>query len=221
MDRLCYWLQHEEWWLQKAALTALTGLVTDERFYQKLLPLIGKLMADNRNNVMMWTLWGVAGKLREAAPAVQALACRVARASLCGYPGETDGSRRLGSAERGSSLVGNWLPLWPNIRAGWTSSYELAGKRYPDQTLPHKDLFMNADTTKLGPELKKKVSAIIRDQFIPEYVANNIVPLLAEVRPEPVVANPEQFSQGGRAGRALRQDGGERVRLAWFRSGLE
>ena len=28
--------------------------------------------------------------------------------------------------------------------------------------------------------------------MIPEYVANNIVPLLAEVRPEPVVADPKQ-----------------------------
>ena len=74
VDRLCHWLGHEDWWLRKAALTAVGGMVADERFYQKLLPVIGKVAAENRNNPVMWALRGMASKLREASPPVQALA---------------------------------------------------------------------------------------------------------------------------------------------------
>lgn len=53
-------------------------------------------------------------------------------------------------------------------------------------------LTSTADPDKLGPALKKEVQAVIRDQLIPEYVASNLPPLLAEVRPEPVVTDPKQ-----------------------------
>ena len=79
----------------------------------------------------------------------------------------------------------------------------LANKRYPDQSLPHKELFFNADLSKLGPEVKKQVNAVIRDQLIPEYVASNIVPLMAEVRSGTGGGGSQAAGQGGRTGRSL------------------
>ena len=38
VDLLLTFLQHEEWWLQNAALTALSPVVADARCYKKVLP---------------------------------------------------------------------------------------------------------------------------------------------------------------------------------------
>ena len=86
VDRLCYWLQHEEWWLQKAALTALTGLVTDDRFYQKLLPMIGKLATTNRVAEVMVPIRGIYARINGAKPEVQALAAKVLGQAYTEFP---------------------------------------------------------------------------------------------------------------------------------------
>jgi len=192
IDRLCYWLEHDEWWLHKAALSAVTGLAADERYYQKLLPIIGKLIANNRNGNVMWSLGGIAGKLREASPAVQALALQMFAQAYTDIPKKivSPGGLVLTSVESG--LVDTLATTLASHPGGLDKLVVLASQRYPDQSLPHKELFLNADTTMLGPDLKKKVNAVIRDQFVPEYVANNLVPLLAEARSEPVVGKPEQ-----------------------------
>jgi hypothetical protein len=185
-------LQHEDWWLQKAALTAVTGLAVDERYYQKLLPLIGKVAANNRSAVMMWTLAGVAGKFSEAKPAVQVLAAEMFAQAYAAIPKKMVAPGGVDMSNAEDLLVETAASSLAAQPGGLDKLYPLAVQRYPDQSLPHKELFWNADPAKFGPELKQKVNVLIRDQLIPEYVADNLVPLLAEARPEPVVAKPTQ-----------------------------
>jgi hypothetical protein len=192
VDRLCHWLEHEDWWLRKAALTAVGGLVADERFYQKLLPLIGRVAAENRSGTMSWTLREIGSKLSKASPAVQALAAKSFAQSYEGFPAKLKAPGGLDLANAEQLLVDNLAATLAEQPGGLDLLLALAAQRYPDQTLPHKDLFMNADPAKLGPALKKEVFAIIRDQLIPTYFANNCAPLLGEARPEPVVADPKQ-----------------------------
>ncbi len=192
LDRLCYWLEHDEWWLRKGALTAMTGLVVDERYCQRLLPLIGKVMANNRSNVMMWSLAGVAGKLRESKPAVQALAAETLAQAYAAIPKKMVAPGGVDMSNAENLLVETAAASLAGLPGGLDKLYPLATQRYPDQPLPHKELFWSADPAKFGWELKQKVNLLIRDQLIPEYVANNLAPLLAEARPEPVVAKPQQ-----------------------------
>jgi hypothetical protein len=195
LDRLCTWLQHEDWWLRKGALTAVTGMVADERYCRKLLPLIGKLMLENRNNVMMWTLWGLVGRLREASPSVQALSMQTLAQVYEDFPEKITAPGGLVLEHMQSMIVGTLAGSLASYPGGFDKLAELSSKRFPNQSLPHRDLYMNADIGKLGPELKNKVNTVIREQFIPEYVANNLVPLMAEIRPEPVVADRKQQAQ--------------------------
>lgn len=192
VDRLCHWLQHEDWWLRKGALTALSGLVADERFYQNLLPLIGKVAADNRSNITSFKLAEIGNKLSAASPAVQALAAKSFAEGYAGFPAklEAPGGLDLTNAEEFlADVLASTLARQPD---GLDLLLKLAAKRYPEKPLPHKELFLNADPATFGPELKKKVFAIVRDQLIPEHVANNFAPILGEVRPEPLVADPKQ-----------------------------
>ncbi len=192
LDRLCQWLQHEDWWLQNAALTAVTGLVVDERYCQKLLPIIGKVMTNNRSNVMMWSLADLAGKLSEAKPAVRVLAAETLAQAYAAIPKKMVAPGGVDMSDAENLLVGMAASSLAAQPGGLDKLYPLAVQRYPDQPLPHKELFWSADPATFGPELKQKVNVLIRDQLIPEYVANNLVPLLAEARPEPVVAKPQQ-----------------------------
>lgn len=42
VDRLSFWLKHDDWWLRKGAMIALTPVATDKRFYKLILPVISK-----------------------------------------------------------------------------------------------------------------------------------------------------------------------------------
>jgi hypothetical protein len=191
LDRLCFWLQHEDWWLRKGALVAVGGLVTDERFYQKLLPIIGTLMASNRSAMMSWAFWEIGNKMESAPPAVQKLAAESFAQAYEQFPKNMRAPGGVDMAQAETFLVGNLATMLSKQPGGLDLLLTLASKRFPDQSLPHKELFFQSDTSKLGPDIKKAVNAVIRDQLIPEYVADNIVSLLAEVRPEPVVADPK------------------------------
>ncbi len=192
VDRLSQWLDHEDWWLRRAALTALAGLAADERFYQKLLPQIGKLAAENRSNVMSSTLRDIGIKLGKAPPVVQALASKSFAHSYEELPKKLEAKGGVDMTNAEQLLIENLAATLANQPGGLDLLLELAAKRYPGKSLPHKDLFMNADPANFGVALKKQVFAIIRDQLIPEYVANNFAPLLGETQIEPVVANPLQ-----------------------------
>jgi len=192
LDRLCYWLEHEEWWLRKAALTAVTGMVTDERYCKKLMPSFGKMVANNQNNTVMWSIWNVCKQLNEAKPSVQALAAETLAQAYADVPKKMVARGGLVMENMETMLVDTLASSLAELPDGYDKLYAMASKRYPDKSLPHKELFMNADTAKLVPALKEKVNAVVRDQFIPEYVAKNLVSLKAEAGSEPVVGKPQQ-----------------------------
>jgi hypothetical protein len=192
VDRLCHWLQHEDWWLRRAALTALGGLVADERFYQKLLPIIGRMAAENRSNVTAFKLAEIGNKLSNASPAVQALAAKSFAQGYAELPAKLQAPGGLDLANAEQFLAQTLAGTLASQPGGLDVLYALANKRYPDQSLPHKELFFNADPAKLGPALKKEVQSVIRDQLIPEYVAGSLPALMGEVGGNPVVADPKQ-----------------------------
>ncbi|HEX5791110.1 MAG TPA: DUF6288 domain-containing protein, partial [Luteolibacter sp.] len=195
VDRLCHWLQHEEWWLQKGALAAVTPLVFDKQHYQKLLPLLGRLANRNRSSMISWDLWGLGQKLATAPPEIQSLASKVFVQAYGEFPEKIKAAGGLDMANAEGLLVGNLADSISRLPGGLDALLTLASKRYPKQALPHKELFFNADITKLGPELKNTVNKVIREQLIPDYVASNSAPLLAESGPEPVVVDPRSFAK--------------------------
>ncbi len=192
VDQLARWLEHDDWWLRKAALTALAGLATDERFYQKLLPLIGMVAAENRSNVTSFKLGDIGNRLSGASPEVQALAAITFAQSYGEFPAKLEAPGGLDLTNAEEFLVDVLATTLAKQPDGLDQLLTLAAKRYPDKPLPHKDLFLNADPAKFGPDLKKKVFEIVREQLIPEHIANNFAPIMGEVRPEPVVADPKQ-----------------------------
>ena len=52
IDLLLPYLRHSDWWLQNAALTALTPVAADTRCYQRVLPAMGELIRSNQRTAL-------------------------------------------------------------------------------------------------------------------------------------------------------------------------
>jgi hypothetical protein len=179
VDRLCHWAQHEEWWLQKAALTALTGLATDDRFYQKILPLVGKLANTNRVADVWGPIRGITAKANAAKPEVKALAAKVLGQAYTEFPKTLTAPGGLDLANR---VVGNSpvafleKELAASLAAtegGLDVLYELAKQRFPGEALPHRDLFLGAPPEKLGPKVAAALKPAVLNSLVPEHVGKN------------------------------------------------
>ncbi len=179
VDRLCQWAQHEEWWLQKAALTALTGLATDDRFYQKILPLVGKLANTTRVADVWGPIRGITAKANAAKPEVKALAAKVLGQAYTEFPKTLTAPGGLDLANR---VVGNSpvafleKELAVSLAAtegGLDVLYELAKQRFPGEALPHRDLFLGAPPEKLGPKVAAALKPAVLNYLVPEHVGKN------------------------------------------------
>lgn len=90
IDRLVDWLEHDEWWLNMAAMTVLNKVVTSPEHYQRLLPLYGKKIANNRRAVPLGPLKGLTSQLKHARvlPEVQKLAREVLGNAYADFPNQ-------------------------------------------------------------------------------------------------------------------------------------
>jgi hypothetical protein len=195
VDRLCHWAQHEEWWLQNAALTALTGLATDERFYQKLLPLVGKVATTNRVADIMGPVRAITAKLNGAKPKVQALGAKVLGLAYTDFPkklsapGGLDLSNRVVGNSPVDLLEKELAASLAATEGGLDVLYELGKQRFPDQALPHRDLFLAVPPEKLSPKIAAALKPAILNSLVPEHVGKNWKTLSALAKAEMKAAN--------------------------------
>ena len=71
LDRLLWFLKHEDWWLHTTATRALTPIATDKRFYRKVLPLIAELIKKRIDFQSTGPVGAIARNLQSADPEVQ------------------------------------------------------------------------------------------------------------------------------------------------------
>ena len=90
VDRLVYWVKHDEWWLSTSAMFALTKVVADERCYKKVLPAIGEMVSKNTRMAgcvgRAYPMDGIIKELKGAKPEVQKLAVEVLTKAYAAFP---------------------------------------------------------------------------------------------------------------------------------------
>ncbi len=174
VDCLLGYLNHKEWWLQNAALTALTPVAADERCYKKVLPVIGELIRKNQRSALtMGLMGGIRAKIKAAGPAVHKLAIKTLKESYTGYAGvkTARGGQNISSVyDSHLKFVASSLA---DVPGGLDVLYEAGRQRFPHQILPYKEFFLAADPNQFGPKLKKAITPIIINELIPEYVGKN------------------------------------------------
>lgn len=174
LEMILPFLEHEEWWFRNAALVALTPVVADERCYKKVIPAIGDLVKNNqRSAVTLGLLGGIREKIKEGSDEVKQLATEVLKETYTGYAG-------LKTAEGGldlSSVYDQHLEYiaqsLAEVPGGLDVLYEISTERFPNQILPYKDFFLNADPDQFSRGLRDALKPIIMDELIPAYVGKN------------------------------------------------
>jgi hypothetical protein len=146
LDRLSYWVQQEEWWLQSAAVGAIAGIATDERCYKQAVPVIGRMVAANRV-MSLATQWGALGKLtaklKEAKPEVQALAVQVLGDAYTQTPATLTAPGGLNMNPAVEVLVQEQASILAGVPGGFDELYLRARARYAGRALPHQDIFLS------------------------------------------------------------------------------
>jgi hypothetical protein len=185
VDMLLQFLGHDEWWLQNAALQALTPVAADVRCYAKVLPAIGELIRTNQRAALtLGLLPGIRQKLQEADAEIQKLAVETLREAYTGYAGVDTAPTGQDISSTVDAHLEYIAASLAEIPGGLDVVYEIARERYPDEILPYKDFFLSADPAQFGPKLRQAIKPIIEGELIPEYVGRNRVRLQALARSE-------------------------------------
>jgi len=171
VKRLSYWLRHDDWWLRKAAMTALTPVATDKRFYKQILPIIGKMIATNERAVALNPVSGIVRKLQTSDPEVQQFAVKVLGQSYIEFPTTLAAPGGQDLSDGVAYLLKGIASNLADAPGGFDALYEVSAKRFPEQSLPHKELYMKADSSKFGSKVQAALKPIILKQLIPEYIA--------------------------------------------------
>ncbi len=174
VDNILPFLGHRDWWLQNAALQALTPVSADPRTFKKVLPAMAKLIKVNQRSALTRGLMpGIRSNIKAAGPEVQALAKETLEAAYTGYAGvstEPGGQDVSNTYEAHLGFIAESLV---DVPGGLDVLYEISTERFPDQILPYKEFFLNADPGKFGSKLKKAINPIIMDELVPEFVGRN------------------------------------------------
>jgi len=174
VDSLLPYLKHEEWWLQNAALTALTPVVADERTYKKVLPAIGELVRTNQRSALTKGLLpGIRAKIKEAGPAVHQLAVETLKETYTGYAGVKTAPTGQDVSSTFDAHLEFIAASLADVPGGLDVLYEVARERHPHEILPYKEFFLAAEPSQFGPKLKKAITPIIMDELIPEFVGRH------------------------------------------------
>ena len=200
VDLLLSYLDHEEWWLQNAAMTALAPLSADPATYKKVLSPIGDLVRTNyRWALTSGPLGQIRGHLAKAPAQVQDFAVEVLEETYAGYAGPTKAPGGQDIASVRASHMEFIAQSLATVPGGLDALHAVAKEKFPKQTLPYKEMFLNADPSKLSPKLQQALIPIINDELIPEHVGRN------RARIQQLAAMDKQSSVAGGRGDAIDQ----------------
>ena len=161
VDRLLYWVGHEDWWMSAAAMIPLTKLAGDKRYAPKILPAVAKVMSKDTHVSRMSTAGRLFGSLRSAEKDVQALGVAVLAKAYNAFPEPeeihpADKISMEGAADYLVGLIGGYAV---GLQGGPDAIYAVSKKRYPEQVLPHGKLYLKQNPARLSPELQKALEA--------------------------------------------------------------
>lgn len=184
VDLLISYLEHPEQWLQNGALMALAVVSTDERSYERVLPAVAEVFRTNqRISTIGGPHWAIRGRLGEADEAVRALALETLGMTYADYAGTRSwqgGQNLAHHFEEHIDVIAQTLAAVPG---GYDVLYEAAKLRYPDEPLPHKQVFLSADHTSFGSALQEAIKPIIRNELIYQFIGQNRRRILTDVTP--------------------------------------
>ncbi len=194
MDRIIYFLGHDEQWLNQSALEAIIPLALDKRYIKKTLAAIEEHVP---NFIRKPTaLKALAAKLAEADPEVRKAGLDTLGKVYLAYPGKNANPPGGLHPQSASWYLDGVAEDISSIPGGLEKLYEVSCKRYPNTALAHSKTFLSASgNDKYGDNLQKAVGEAILDDLIPKYIVKNRQQLKVDAAGEKI--QPAASTLGG------------------------
>jgi len=181
LDAMDAWLDNWDWWMRAAAIDGLAPLAADIRFCERLLPRIGAVISRNQSPGLNPSMVRLVNRLRDADQEVLELGLETIARAYAAFP-ETLAAPGGQDMSQGTQYMLNQIAsVLVSKPGGFDVLFRIAQERFPDQMLPHLDLYLTADTERFGSELREAFKPIIRDHVIWRYVGDNLVALEREI----------------------------------------
>ncbi len=182
VDLLLGWLKHEEWWMQRAAMTALIPIAREPQYAAKILPAVSELTAKNTVGGAISPMMKLVEALKQAKPEVQQLARDSFVQAYEKFPVKLKAPGGMDMQNAVGHLHGGLASAISSFPGGFDELYKASRKVLPGEALPYKHLYFKADFSKFGPELAKAMPTIVLEDVIPEYLGANVDAILEETR---------------------------------------
>ena len=159
VDRLLEFVGHEEWWLSAAAMAPLARVAADERFYQRVLWAAANVQARNSRVSRFHAIRGVFEAVRNAEPHVQAFAVDVLCRAYAAFPtaAQMQPPDRISMEPAEAFFIAQLADLIAQFPTGLNALFPHARRRFPDQALPHANLYQRGDPAQFRPEIRAAI----------------------------------------------------------------
>ena len=173
IDPMLAWLDHHDWWLRQSAMLGLTPLASDPRHTKSVLTKVGQVIRTSDRLGDFNALRGITAELQNATPEIREFAIEVLGQSYVEFPNQLIEPGGQDLTVNIELLLENFARDLTQVPGGYDVIYALGKQRNPDETLPHQKLFLTADSSNFGPELRKAIQPKILESLIPEYIEAN------------------------------------------------
>jgi len=174
------YLKHTEHWLQNGALLALVQVGLDERACDRVLPIVGDFISrTQRQSTTGPALYDLRKRLPEAPDKVQAAATAALGKMYANYNTPLKAAGGLDLKQHRIGSLKRFAETLIQAKDGAEVLYAVAKKEFPDELLPHDELFLEVDFESFSPELRKALLPVIRDKFIYQFIIKNRGKLLS------------------------------------------
>jgi len=173
VDRLLFFLDHEEWWLRNSALSVLLPVMADKRFYKKIFKTLSKVIGENQRYSTLGPLRYLNSYLEKADSDVQKTALKMFAEAYTKFAPNKQIREvpNISGQKNHLELMANYISSYPG---GLDELLKVSKKRFPDEKLPHKNIFLKKlGTDEISEIVKKAVNPIVLENLIPEHVARN------------------------------------------------
>ncbi len=161
-------VSHEEWWVQSAAIESLTKLATHKDYYQPVLTAIGQCLQKTPVTAVLQPTNDVIEQVNKSDKAIRDFSIKTLGISYAYFPDkiETPGAQDLSDGVQ--SILGGIAANLAGTPEGLEVLYEVSKKRNPDIGLPHANLYLKADLSKLDPAIGKAIEPLVQSSVIPD-----------------------------------------------------
>jgi len=172
LDRLIYWLEHSEWWMSNSAMLILVRTAAAGHEVERITQAVAPIMAANQR-YGRWSPWTMGPIVKEAVPAAQPALLQMFASVYAAWPIPSDANPEPKHPESEAHFTTALATFMAGLPGGMDQLYTLSKKRFPQQTLAHRDVFINSDQIESNPAMQKALVPIVRDELIPQFVAQN------------------------------------------------